>query len=188
MEELIKQYGNVILFIGTFAEGETILVLAGFLAHQGYLQLPWVIFTAFLGTLTGDQLFYYLGYLKGLPLLKKFPRWQAKIGRVLALFTRYQTPIILGFRFLFGLRSVTPFVIGLSKIKPLRFLLLNAFGAAIWAFTVGLLGYSTGQILEWYVDKIRGYEMIAIGVTAAIGFLIWITRLSLRRGAREPGT
>ena len=47
MEELIKQYGLVVLFIGTFAEGETILVIAGFLAHQGYLHLPYVLLTAF---------------------------------------------------------------------------------------------------------------------------------------------
>jgi membrane protein DedA with SNARE-associated domain len=186
MEELIKHYGNVILFIGTFAEGETILILAGFLAHQGYLELPWVILTAFLGTLAGDQLFYYLGYLKGLPLLKRFPRWQVKVERVLALFNRYQAPIILGFRFLYGLRTVTPFVIGLSRIRPIRFLVLNAFGAAIWSLTVGLLGYSMGRVLERYVDRIREYEMIVIGIIAAIGLLIWITRLCCRRGAKEP--
>jgi membrane protein DedA with SNARE-associated domain len=186
MEQLIKHYGYVILLIGTFAEGETVLVMAGFLAHRGYLELPWVILTAFFGTLAGDQLFYYLGYLKGLPLLKRFPRWQAKYERVLALFSRYQTPIILGFRFLYGLRTVTPFVVGLSKVSPIRFLFLNAVGALTWALTVGLLGYLLGQVLETYVERIKRYELWMICAIATFGLLVWIMHLSRSRGAKEP--
>ena len=186
MEELIKQYGYFILFIGTFAEGETILVLAGFLAHRGYLELPWVILTAFFGTLAGDQLFFYLGYLKGPPLLKRLPRWQAKYTRVLALFKRYQTPIILGFRFLYGLRTVTPFVIGLSKVSPIRFLFLNAAGAFIWALAVGLLGYSLGHVLEAYLERVKRYELWIMGAIAAVGLLIWIAHLKHRGTVKDP--
>ena len=46
------------LMAATFLEGETILVLAGLAAHQGYLVLTWVILAAFLGSLCGDQLFF----------------------------------------------------------------------------------------------------------------------------------
>ena len=47
LEILVSAYGYPALFIGTFLEGETILVIAGFLAHRGYLELPWVIVIAF---------------------------------------------------------------------------------------------------------------------------------------------
>lgn len=57
LESLVTSYGYPAVLVGTFLEGETILVLAGFLAHRGYLDLPLVILTAFLGTFTGDQLF-----------------------------------------------------------------------------------------------------------------------------------
>lgn len=53
--ELIK-YGYAALAVGTFLEGETILVIAGFLAHRGYLSMDLVILSAFLGTFFGDQL------------------------------------------------------------------------------------------------------------------------------------
>jgi membrane protein DedA with SNARE-associated domain len=186
MEELVKQYGYVILFIGTLAEGETVLVLAGFLAHRGYLELPWVILIAFLGTLAIDQLLFYLGYFKGLPFLNRRPRWRAKYARVQALFNQYQTPIILGFRFLYGLRTVTPFVIGLSKVPPIRFLFLNAVGAFVWAVVVGFLGYSLGHVLEAYLVRIRRYEIWIMGAIAAIGLLVWIIHLKRRGSAGEP--
>ena len=184
MEDLIKQYGYLMLFLGTFAEGETVLVLAGFLSHRGYLEMPLVILTAFLGTLAGDQFFYYLGYLKGIPLLKRIPRWQAKYERVQALFKRYQTSIILGFRFLYGLRSVTPFVIGLSRVSPLRFFFLNAAGALIWASAVGLLGYTLGEVLETYIHRFEKYEAIIVVIIAVIGLIIWL--LGKRRTAGRP--
>ena len=47
MESLIKNYEHLPILIGTFLEGETILVLGGFTAHQGYLALPWIILAAF---------------------------------------------------------------------------------------------------------------------------------------------
>ncbi|MFZ1201027.1 MAG: hypothetical protein WAO07_12740 [Desulfobacterales bacterium] len=47
LKSLIENYGYVAIFIGTFLEGETVLVLAGLAAHQGYLLLSGVIFVAF---------------------------------------------------------------------------------------------------------------------------------------------
>ena len=61
LESIIDTYGYVAVTIGTFFEGETILVIAGFAAHQGYMKLPGVIIAAFIGTVFGDQLFFYLG-------------------------------------------------------------------------------------------------------------------------------
>ena len=39
LEQILATYGYPALLIGTFLEGETILVLGGFLAHAGYLQI-----------------------------------------------------------------------------------------------------------------------------------------------------
>ena len=49
LASLIQTYGYGIVLIGTVLEGETVLTLAGFAAHRGYLQLPLVIVTAAVG-------------------------------------------------------------------------------------------------------------------------------------------
>lgn len=36
---LIASYGCYALFVGTFLEGETVLIAAGFAAHRGILDL-----------------------------------------------------------------------------------------------------------------------------------------------------
>ena len=43
MEQFVATYGYAAIALGTFFEGETILVIGGFLAHRGYLGLPGVI-------------------------------------------------------------------------------------------------------------------------------------------------
>jgi membrane protein DedA with SNARE-associated domain len=181
-ELIIGTYGYVVVLVGTFFEGETILILAGVAAHLGYLSLPWVILSAFIGTLSGDQLFFYLGRRNSKFVLKRHPAWQSRLDRVQQLFQRYQTLLILGFRFLYGLRTVTPFVLGRSGVPPGYFFLLNALSALVWAVAVGTGGYLFGNFLRIIMGDIRHYEIeifCAIGVT---GGLIWGIHFYRSRG------
>lgn len=176
IEQLISSYGYAAVAIGTFFEGETVLVLGGFAAHRGFLELPWVIVSAFLGTLFGDQLYYYLGRIKGKPMLEKRPHWQQKSERIFSLLDRHQVWLILGFRFLYGIRTITPFLIGVSRVSPLRFLILNIIGALVWAIVVGALGYLFGQALEVIIGDIKHYEMAIFAALTALGIIAWLGR------------
>ena len=175
LEELIVQYGYLALFIGTFLEGETILLIAGYLAQDGFLDLPLVILSAFLGTFAGDQTFFFLGRYKGVDFLAKRPAWKRNTARAFALLTRHQVAVILGFRFLYGIRNVTPFVIGSSGLHPLRFFVLNFLGAATWAVAFGSIGYHLGTFVEVVLRDVKRYEMIGLGVLclAALAYFLW---------------
>ena len=95
LEHIIETYGYWALLVGTFLEGETILIIGGFLAHRGYLSLPLVILAAFIGTLAGDQLFFFIGRKKGKAFLDKRPSWKPNIEKAHNLLDRYQTLLIL---------------------------------------------------------------------------------------------
>lgn len=178
LEELITTYGYAAVGIGSFLEGETVLVLGGFAAHRGYLELPWVIVSAFLGSLFGDQLYYFIGRIKGKSILEKRPRWKAKSEKVFSLLHKHQILLILGFRFLYGLRTVTPFVIGASKITPTRFIILNILGAAIWAVIVGGMGYLFGYTLKIFIDNVKKYELLVFAGLTGVGIIIWLLRFT----------
>jgi membrane protein DedA with SNARE-associated domain len=183
LEELVANYGYTAIAIGTFLEGETILVLGGFAAHRGFLELPWVMVCAFLGSFIGDQAFFYIGRRNGETMLEKRPHWKAKSEKVLALMSKHQTLLILGFRFLYGLRSVTPFLLGAAQISRPRFFILNMVGAAVWAVAVASLGYSFGYAIEAMLGNIKRYEMGVFGVMAAVGLGFWLFRLLTKKRA-----
>lgn len=181
IESFIDSYGYAAILIGTFLEGETILVLGGFAAHRGYLSLPWVIVAALAGTLFGDQLYFFLGRWHGQKLLAKRPSWKARAERAQNLLERFQKPLILVFRFLYGLRTVTPFVIGMSSVSTVQFILLNIIGALVWAVLVGVGGYAFGSALEAIIGDVKKYELEVLGAVAIIGILIWVIHFCCRK-------
>lgn len=184
MDAFLQTYGYLAILIGTFLEGETILVLGGLAAYQGYMNLSGVILAAFAGSLSGDQLFYFLGRRHSDYLIRHHPAWHAKLARANRLIDRFQTPLILGFRFLYGLRTVTPFAIGISRVPVLRFVLLNIVGAGAWALVVGGAGYLFGHALEMWLGDLRHYEKVLFALVAAIGVIVWSIYLyrRFRRG------
>ncbi len=174
LEHLVTNYGYIGVLIGTFLEGKTILVIAGFMSHRGYLELPLVILAAFTGTLAGDQLYFYIGRIKDKAFLEKRPKWQPKVNRVQNLLVKHQTLLILGFRFIYGVRTVTPFILGMSKVSPLKYLLLNICGALLWAIVFGVAGYYFGFTLELLAGKIKKYEIFIILGMIIVSILFWL--------------
>ncbi len=169
LADLISAYGYPAVALGTFIEGDTILVLSGIAAEQGYLKLPGVIIAAFLGVFAGDQLYFHLGRRKGHAFIQSRPKWQAKSERVFDLLHRYQWPVMFGFRFMYGIRIVTPIMIGASGISPWRFLICNFLGTALWATTIGSLGYAFGQAMKTIMKDIQKYQM---GLMFAIALIL----------------
>jgi membrane protein DedA with SNARE-associated domain len=60
-ESVLADYGLLAVIFLTFLEGETIVIVAGFLSHQGYFNPYLLGLCAFTGTFCGDQLWFYLG-------------------------------------------------------------------------------------------------------------------------------
>lgn len=176
----IETYGYLALFIGTFLEGETIMVLAGFAAQRGILDLYWVMAIGLCGTFAGDQLYYFIGRHWGTKLLAKRPAWKPAADRAYRLLRKYEVPFILSFRFLYGIRSVSPFIIGMSGIPVPRFFVLNLIAAVVWAIAVAALGYFLGHAAELFLSEVKQYEMVLLGGLVGLGLLVWLIH-TLRR-------
>jgi membrane protein DedA with SNARE-associated domain len=190
LEALVSAYGYWAILIGTFLEGETILVIGGFAAHRGWLELPLVMLAAFAGSVLGDQLWYFLGRRHAPRILHKRPQWEAKMAKVTALVHRHQDRIVFFGRFLYGLRTVIPFAVGAAGVSPLRYTLLNAAGAAVWAVAFGCGGYFLGEVLERFLHELEHYEALVLGALLAAGALFWLIRRlrARRRAARLAAT
>lgn len=169
IEYYITTYGYLAVFIGIFLEGEAIVISAGFLAHQGLLELHWVILSALLGSICTYQFFFYLGRSKGKQFLENRPHWKPRVSRVQELLQRHYLLIIFGYRMAFGLRAVTPFVLGMTNVSQARFFVIDLMPAIIWSVTFSTLGYFFGQALEIIIADLEKYQYwIAFTVFAAI--------------------
>ena len=174
LHSLIETYGYYAVFLGTFLEGETILVMAGFAAHRGHLSLPWVMVVAFAGSLLGDQFFFFLGRRHGAALLARFPQLRKRATTFERLLHDYHAPLIVVVRFLYGLRIVGPIVIGMSQVPAYRFIIFNVTGAIIWAIAIAGAGYLFGHAIGLLLHDIQHYEVAALGAVALAGAIVWL--------------
>jgi membrane protein DedA with SNARE-associated domain len=182
---LLQQFGYVFVFLGTLAEGETVLLLAGYFAHRGYLDLGGVIVTAFVGAVCGDQLFFHLGRRHAKGLLERFPALRDKVNIALRRVEDHQIKIVLTMRFLWGLRIALPVALGLTNMNARRFLLLNLVSAAVWSCVFGLVGFGTGRLITQFFEDLGGYEKwIAFVLLALGGLILWLRWHGTRRARR----
>jgi len=189
LKHVIEHYGYLALFIGTFLEGETILLLAGFAAQSPafHLDLPMVILAAFAGSLAGDQAAFFVGRYWGKKCIARNEKWCSRAERVHGLLRKYHEVLILSFRFFYGLRNLTPFILGSSDICARKFFLLNAVGAAVWATVFALIGYVFGSLLESVLTRIisnvHHVELAILGLAALVALFFWLRKILRRRRA-----
>jgi membrane protein DedA with SNARE-associated domain len=176
LETIVVQFGYPALIIGLLFEGETMLVLGAFMAHRGYLNLPLVILIGWIVSFSSDQFFFWMGRTKGSQFLENRPAWKAHVEKARSLLGWNINLLFLGIRFMYGLRTILPFVIGVAKFDFKKFAVLDFIGAFIWALTFGLAGHFVGQFMGLIFEDVKEHELvIALGIILA-GAGFWLYR------------
>lgn len=185
----IREYGDLyylVVFVWTFLEGETFVIFSGAAAREGMLDLPTLIASAWIGSFCGDQLYFLIGRRYGDRLLKRFPRWKGGVDKALSLLARYNTGFILTFRFIYGVRNVSSFAMGMSPIEWSRFACLNFIAAGLWSVAFAGTGYLAGAALQHVLGGVAtGLGIVMLGLFL---FALWaLLRFNRRRPAPVSG-
>ncbi len=174
MDCLLQEYGYPILILGALLEGESVLLLGGGMAYFGYLSLPLVILVSFVGAIIHDQLLYFAGR-RGLTFfLRRSEALEKKSQRVFRLLKKYDYWLIMGFRFVYGLRTLTPMVVGASGLSIRRYTILTVTSAAFWAVTVSCVGYVCATAIEKLISRFHDYQ-----IYLGIGLLIIVLMVAI---------
>ncbi len=177
LRDYIEIHGYWVLFAGTFLEGEAVLIIAGFLAFDGHLQLGGVIVTAWAGSFLGDQFFFYLGRLQGKSLLRRFHFIARRFREGLRLIEKYGAFVAFISRFTYGLRIVLPVILGITGLSSRTFLAINLGSALVWAATFSMAGYLYGKSASLFLDNVGKYEPYLLGALVALIMSIWLFHL-----------
>lgn len=181
---LIAEYGYFAVAAGCFFEGEASILLGMLAANNGVLTEHGVWLAATLGTLVGDNIWFHIGHKAGRPALAKRPRWLARATRIEALLERYGPVVMIGFRFLWAMRSLTPFVLGSLGVSPWRFLFYDIIGTLIWSTTVTIIAHFLANAIGRALSHIQNFEqlLLALVILAVVGgWLFYYLRRRSRR-------
>src|SRR5437763_10013659 len=172
-ELLLQKFGYLAVVVGTFLEGETILVLAGFFAERRYLRLPLVVLCAFGGAYVGHVFWFWLGRTQGVKLLDRFPKMKKHFGKGIRMFERYGAPAIFITQWLYGLRVTCAVIIGISRISTIKFLVYEAMTCIVGAIDIGRAGFYFGRAVEHVLGRAAHIEKWGMLVLVLIGIAVW---------------
>jgi membrane protein DedA with SNARE-associated domain len=135
-----------------------------------------------LGGALGDMMFFLLGRHYGADVLNRFPRFALSAARAHAMIERHPAFTILAVRFMYGLRTAGPAIIGSTRVPFAEFAFFNAIGALAWSACWAGAGYVLGKAAEHILGDLARIEREVFGgaillvVLAAVAYQIWLSR------------
>lgn len=174
-------------FLGVIVPGESLVLVAGFLASQGVFDLDVLIMVIAIGAAMGDSLGYEMGRFLGRPSLLRFGgRFglnEDRIAKADAFFARHGGKAVFLGRFVGFARALVPFLAGSSKMPYRYFLPYNMMGAFLWSAAVTLLGYFLGASWQLAASWIGRASAILGGLLVFVLGLVWLWRWAMHHEA-----
>ncbi len=168
--------------VWAFFEGESFVLAAAALGAVAGGVDPWLLLgSAWLGAFVSDQVRFGAGRRWGPAMLKRSPRTARLVAAMQAPLAKHGTLFVLGLRFLYGVRNFGAAACGMAEMPWLRFAVLDAVAAALWASTLVAAGWFLG---EWLGPAGLGWSILGVAVLAlgGFGFRHW-----RQQRARLPG-
>ncbi len=172
---VISTYGEWFylgIFVWTFFEGETIVIFGGYAGYHGIVDPVHLLFAAWFGSFLGDQVWFLLGRRYGEAVMNRFPKWRPRVEIALDLLYEFKTLFILSFRFIYGIRNVSSFAVGLSEISWARYSLTNFIAAGVWAGSFVGAGYLFGHASEAALGA--GAKTFGLVALAVFMLVVWL--------------
>jgi membrane protein DedA with SNARE-associated domain len=170
LESTIHDWGYLALFLYSFGGGMLGLAVASVFSFSGDLNIYYVILIAFVANFFGDQFLFTIARNNKEYAKEVMQKHKRKIALSILLMRKYGSMVIFFQKYLYGIKTLIPLAMGLSKYDNKKFMILNIFASIIWSILVGTLAYSMGQIV---LDTIKEYKIY--GILFLIAFVFTIT-------------
>lgn len=171
-------------FVGLLVPGETAIVVGGFVAGQGHIDVIVLIAIAWVAAVSGDLVSFALGRRLGREFLVehggKVQITEERIHQVERFYDRHGGKAVFLGRWVGLVRAVSPFLAGSSGMPLRRFLPYDVLAAGGMVTLFALLGFIFWHSLDKVLEVARK-GLLALGLTIALVVAIVVVVQWLRR-------
>ena len=172
MEELIKEWGYIILFLYSFGGGFIALVVASILAYGGELNIVFVLITAGIANFIGDQFLFLIARNNKDQAKQMMQKHKRKIALSHLMMRKYGYLVIFIQKYIYGIKTLIPLAMGLTKYDTKKFIIFNFLATIIWTLIIGIGAYMLGELVYQYIDEFKTYGILfVVFILFGIGYL-----------------
>jgi membrane protein DedA with SNARE-associated domain len=167
-----SSYPYMILFIGLFFAGETVLLPAIYFALKGDLRLSYVIALALFATVLSDLVWYFVGsHMKNRFARKVISdRLERSLAKIDEAFTKRGAVVLFMSKFVYGTRTAVQVLAGLHQMRLRTYIAINFLGIFSLVLFIAALAYSIDATIE---------SLTEIAHTLEVAFLVFVAVLVL---------
>lgn len=189
---LIAQYGVLLVFLnvlvtqlGAPVPAVPTLVVAGALAAHGQVSPVSVLLVTMVACLLSDALWYAAGRRYGGGVMRLLCRISLSpdscVQRSEIQFQRWRGQVLLIAKFVPGLATVAPPLVGAMGLPLSRFVLFDGLGSLLWGAVAIGLGYAFAEQIDDLLQAIANAGTFALGVLLGLLALYVLARWWQRR-------
>ena len=173
MEELIRDWGYIILFLYSFGGGFLALVVAGILSFSGELNIFLAILVAGVANFIGDQFLFTIARNNKSQAKQMMQKHRRKIAMAHLMMRKYGSWVIFLQKYIYGIKTLIPLAMGLTKYDYRKFLIINIFATALWAVFIGSAAYMMGDLVYTYIEEFKSYGLAFVAIILLGVFLLF---------------
>ena len=179
------------LLLGFFLPGDSLLVTAGLLGSQGYLNVYYLGALCTVAAIVGDSLGYAIGRASGPRIFTREDSLffnKKHLYRAHQFYEKHGGKTIVLARFMPIVRTFAPVVAGAAEMRYRDFIFYNIVGGVVWIWSMLFVGYFLGRYVPGIDKHIEKVIIIVIFLSILPGIIGWIRERKAGAGNTEPGT
>ncbi len=128
------------------------LIGAGILSSMGKMDITLSIVIATVANFIGDNVLFYLAQTNKKEVQKYLAKHKRKIAYTNLLMRRYGWLVVFLQKYVYGVKTLVPIVMGLTKYDIRKFTLLNVPASILWGVVVGLVSYFFSEAVRNWIS------------------------------------
>jgi membrane protein DedA with SNARE-associated domain len=176
----LETWGYLALAFFSFGGSFVVVAAAGVLSATGHMNIAAVIVIAALFNFLGDNFLFYLARYHRKEVMPYFAKHRRKLALATVIMRRYGKRAIIIQKFLYGVKTLVPLVMGMGKFPFSTFIFYNAFASILFVTVIALSGYFAGDTVTALFENLRRNPWIAPLFIVLFGTAVWflVTKLS----------
>jgi len=171
----LETWGYLAVAFFSFGGSLFIVAAAGVFSYMGHMDLTTALVVAMVANFMGDNFLFYLGKYHKKDIRPYYAKHKRKVALATLIMRKYGVAAIFIQKFLYGVKTLVPISMALSKFDFKKFIFFNVFATILFVLTIGLSAYFASESIIAFFAVIQDKPWIAPLVLFSVLGGVWYT-------------